>query len=63
MAVRYVGGEPTRITCDTWRKNTTRFMEIPKNKHINFDPELIFCAIVDIISVVAIIVFIIVCFR
>ena len=58
MAVHYVGGEPTRITCYTQRKNVNRWLckEKPKLNWPSVD--VIFDCVSFVVSVVAVIAFV-----
>lgn len=63
MAVRYVGGKPTRITCYTERKNTDRWMYESKQKlHLPRVEIIGFTAIVVTVTPV-LIWFVAMCFR
>ena len=63
MGARYVGGEPTRITSYSQRKNIDRWMSKPKAKMQlpGFDDVL--CGIAFVVSSAVVVAFILVCFR
>lgn len=63
MAVHYVGGEPTRITCYTQRKSTERWMSRPKASMRLPSLGDILYVTTTIVSGIVVIAFILVCFR
>lgn len=63
MSVHYVGGEPTRITCYTARKNTTRFMHEPKQKIHLPSSELVLCAVISIAVITFLVWFVAMCLK
>lgn len=63
MAVRYVGGKPTRITCYTQRKNTDRWMHESKPKLHLPRVEIIGCTVIGITVISVLIWFVVTCFK
>lgn len=63
MAVHYVGGEPTRITCYTERKNTNRWMHESKPRLRLPRVEIIGFAVIGIIVIPVLIWFVATCFK
>lgn len=63
MAVRYVGGDPNRITSYTQRKNIDRWMSKPKAKMHLPSLEDALCSLAFVVSSAVVVAFILVCFR
>lgn len=63
MAVRYVGGKPTRIACYTERKNIDRWMHEAKPRLRLPRVEIIGFAVIGITVIPVLIWFVAMCFR
>ena len=63
MAVHYVGGKPTRVTCYTKRKNADRWMQIPKHQRMPMNGELIFLNIMGVVVCMLLVWFVAMCIK
>lgn len=63
MGTRYVGGEPTRVTSYSQRKNVERWMSRPKARMQMPSFDDVLCGIGFVLSTVVVVAFILVCFR